>query len=71
MFVHNNIVTQGKEFVNFFAINAEKNKKLLTAKRIIVRSIKNLITLHVKIVTPTLRFENFFFDKQKNRLFGQ
>ena len=56
MFVHNNIVTQGRKFVNFFAINAEKNKKLLTAKRIIVRSIKNVITLHVKIVTPTLCF---------------
>ena len=60
MFVYNNIVTQGKKFVNFFAINAEKNKKLLTAKRIIVRSIKNVITLHVKIVTLTLRFEKFF-----------
>ena len=71
MFVHNNIVTQGRKFVNFFAINAEKNKKLLTAKRIIVRSIKNVIRLHVKIATPALRFENFFFDKQKTRLFGR
>ena len=63
MFVYNNIVTQGRKFVNFLAINAEKNKKLLTTKRIIVRSIKNLITLHVKIVAPTLRFEKIFLHK--------
>ena len=60
MFVYNNIVTQGRKFVNFFAINAEKNKKLLTTKYIIVRSTKNVITLHVKIATPTLRFDKFF-----------